>query len=283
MKKQFCILLTLTVTISSFAQGNLTPTGPPGATMKTLAQIQPRTPISSVPFTITNSGSYYLTTNLVGINGIIISTNSVTLDLNGFWLNGLGGIGKGIDVTYNSAPRTNIAVFNGNVSGFGGIGVDLSSAVNSRIERVQVSNNGGRGLRIRDGGLVMACVVSDNGDFGMQISSDCAVTDCIVRGNQTYGIVGDHNNTIRHCSVLNNDGSGIWLSGNGSHISDCTVNRNTSTNINTYAIRVAECSSATDYTVRYNHGVGIFVDGGSTVRGCTVDYGDSDGIVAIGP
>ncbi|MGI8965779.1 MAG: right-handed parallel beta-helix repeat-containing protein, partial [Limisphaerales bacterium] len=41
--------------------------------------------------------------------------------------------------------------------------------------------------------------------------------------------------------------------------------------------------SVADCTARYDHGVGIFLDGGSTVRGCTVDYGDSDGIVAIGP
>jgi hypothetical protein len=34
------------------AQGSLTPPGAPAPTMKTLTQIEPRTPISSLPFTI---------------------------------------------------------------------------------------------------------------------------------------------------------------------------------------------------------------------------------------
>src|SRR5208282_3722482 len=69
-----------------FAQGSLTPPGPPGTTMLTLSQIEPRAPISSAPFTISQPGSYYLTTNLTvtGGNAITIAANNVTLDLNGF-------------------------------------------------------------------------------------------------------------------------------------------------------------------------------------------------------
>ncbi|HXF10126.1 MAG TPA: hypothetical protein VN625_05025, partial [Desulfuromonadaceae bacterium] len=37
-----------------FAQGSLTPPGGPAPDMKTLDQVQPRVPISSVPYTIAN-------------------------------------------------------------------------------------------------------------------------------------------------------------------------------------------------------------------------------------
>src|ERR1700674_2893120 len=71
---------------SAFPQGSLTPPGAPAPAMKTLGQIEPRTPISFAPFIITQPGSYYLTTNLTVPSGdaIDIATNRVTLDLNGF-------------------------------------------------------------------------------------------------------------------------------------------------------------------------------------------------------
>src|SRR5262245_59065250 len=68
------------------AQGNLNPPGAPAPMMKSLDQIEARTPISSVPYTINAPGSYYLTADLSVTTGdaITIATNGVTLDLNGF-------------------------------------------------------------------------------------------------------------------------------------------------------------------------------------------------------
>ena len=59
-----CVLVHVLTTGYVAAQGSLTPPGAPAETMKTLEQVEPRTPVSSLPFTITQSGSYYLTTTL---------------------------------------------------------------------------------------------------------------------------------------------------------------------------------------------------------------------------
>ena len=79
------------------AQGPLTPPGPPAALFKTLEQIEPRTDLRQVPGSasighiISRPGSYYLSTNLVFTNqsGIRIIADDVTLDLNGFILQGV--------------------------------------------------------------------------------------------------------------------------------------------------------------------------------------------------
>ncbi len=114
--------------------------------MKTLDQIEPRTPISSLPFTITNSGSYYLTTNLTGTgtaSGIILQGNAsdVTVDLNGFAL--VGGSSSSFDFT-TSGSTSNLVVFNGTVRNWL---VGLALGPRCRLERLQVvDNRSGGGL-----------------------------------------------------------------------------------------------------------------------------------------
>src|SRR5260370_33554065 len=117
------LLWTAIPLLPVLAQGPLTPPGPPAPSMKTLDQIEPRTPISSVPYSITNAGSYYLTSNLFsgifGGNGVIIKADNVTLDLNGFALSaglilfcGLPGAGGNVP-----APQQNLSIRDGAVSG----------------------------------------------------------------------------------------------------------------------------------------------------------------------
>ena len=112
----FCLLP------STFGQGVLTPPGAPAAGMKSLAQIEPRTPISAAPFTISAGGSYYLTTNLTVSAGdaITIAAGNVTLDLNGFssTIAGLNGSGT-VDSSGPTAVAT-LMVSNSTDAAFGG-------------------------------------------------------------------------------------------------------------------------------------------------------------------
>jgi hypothetical protein len=79
--------LTLVAAGTIFAQGPLTPPGAPAPTMKTLVQVEPRTPVSSLPFSITEPGSYYLTTSLTGnADASQPMTNGQYSVTGGFWL-----------------------------------------------------------------------------------------------------------------------------------------------------------------------------------------------------
>ena len=103
------------------AQGPLTPPRAPTAMMKTLAQVEPRTAITNVPYTITQSGSYYLATNMVSAAaGVTIATNWVTLDLMGFTLAGNrsgGGHGIWIYSGGGTVPVQGVTVCNGSIRG----------------------------------------------------------------------------------------------------------------------------------------------------------------------
>src|SRR5947208_16830687 len=70
------VLYALCPLSSTFAQGSLTPPGPPTPTFKTLQQVEPRTPIDAThtpgegdnQFVINSPGSYYLTGNITGVD-----------------------------------------------------------------------------------------------------------------------------------------------------------------------------------------------------------------------
>ena len=143
-----------------FAQGTLTPPGAPAPTMKTLTQVEPRAPISSLPFNITVPGAYYLVTNLTSAGGgITIFTDGVTVDLMGFEL--AGGPGYGVSVG-GGGVHTNICVRNGTIRGWSSDGVNLFGHRAVVVENVRAVKNVGNGMTVGDGAVVKNCVASFN-------------------------------------------------------------------------------------------------------------------------
>ncbi len=196
------------------AQGVLTPPGAPAAGMKTLAQIEPRTPISAAPFTISTAGSYYLTTNLtvsVG-NAITVSANNVTLDLNGFTLASTETpAGSSIGISLNSVTNTTIAhgcissgvTNSGGIYGGSGFGSGIYylglAPVNVRVSGVSVSGCRVNGMFLGTSSVVEFCTVNTMGNFGIvaETVSDSLAQNC---GNTAVYAYGNANNCFGYAS-----------------------------------------------------------------------------------
>jgi hypothetical protein len=222
-----------------FAQGSLTPPGAPAPTMKTLDQIEARTPISSAPITINTAGSYYLTKNLSVSTGtaITIATNGVTLDLNGFTISSTAGSATGNGILLSTGLR-NIVIRNGFIqsgvtysggtysgSGFdSGINYTGTAPVNALASHVSVTGVLNHGITLGSGNstIAEACTVQTGGGYGIvaAVVRDCAAIQWGItaifanevsnsRGVSTGGFDGISATTAQNCYGQSNSGDGI--------------------------------------------------------------------------
>lgn len=196
------------------AQGPLLPPGPPAPIMKTLQQVEPRTPIGALPVTITNAGSYYLTGDLSGVsgtNGITILADDVTIDLSGFGLKGVGGALSGI-----AASGKRIAVVNGSIRGWPALGLAGTAAQQSRFENLRVGANSTGGLAAGQGSLIRGCVFAENGGDSLSVSASALVEGNVVTIATGNGIrTTGNDNRIDGNHVTGSSGTGFKIEGTG--------------------------------------------------------------------
>jgi hypothetical protein len=222
---------------TALAQGSLTPPGMPAPSMKSLDQLEPRTLISSAPFTITAPGSYYLTTNLIINTGdaITIATNGVTLDLSGFTISSTAPTATGTGIMLSGALQ-DITIANGHIrggvtngagtyngSGFA-YGINCSSfpsAANVLVSHVSVSGCQYDGIALGDSSIVEYCTIQTVGGRGIYASTvkhstafDCGggaisggqVSDCRAASSGGYGVSAD---TALNCFGSTGAGDGV--------------------------------------------------------------------------
>jgi len=278
-----------------FAQGDLTPPGAPAPTMKTLQQIEPRTPISSLPFTINQSGSYYLATNLTGVSGqsgITIAAHNVTVDLNGFDLAGVSGSASGVTV---NGTRTNLTLRNGTIRSWVGFAVGASTVQGgqfealrvfhntagglvagaaSTIQNVTAAYNGGVAISAREGSVVKNCTAFGNAGAGISALGASTFENCAVRANRNGGIDAGRDSIVLGCTVSTNTGHGI-LAGTNVLVKECVVTRNSQN-----GIQVDDNSTIAHCVSSQNGGNGVDAAVGCTITENTANQNLQNGFVA---
>jgi len=178
------------------------------------------------PFSITEKGSWILTSDLVvpsaNTTAIQIATGDVTLDLNGFSIRGPGtaGDGDGVALDPNNGTVGPVTVRNGIIRGMGDRGIDFVGN-QLRLSDLTVSDSGGIGIWVGDA-IVSGTRVSLSGDHGILCGTNCVLKDNFSSRNAGDGIVGrglaDGN------TVSNNDGDGIDWTPSGMVIGNTSLN-----------------------------------------------------------
>lgn len=248
--------------------------------MKNLNQIEPRTLISSIPYNITNSGSYYFTQNLTGdtniTNGITIAANDVTLDMCGFVLTGTSNGFSGINVT--GAQNRNITIKNGVVRGWGQAGLYLQNGMSCRLTGVTAIDNGSSpayaAIYVGEDWDVDDCSASFNRNCGISIGNNSRARNCKARGNMTYGFMIGNGCRVENCTAYANHQDG-FSGGMMSMIMTCFANNNTNNGIN-----VGLYSMASGNIASYNGGDGICAGTGSRIEKNLSTQNNGRGIIA---
>ncbi len=288
--------LALLISGALYAGPLTPPAGPVTSTYKTLTEVEPRIAINATNtpgdansvYRITQSGSYYLTENVIGaerVHGIEIAANSVVLDLRGF---AVISSGIGLDgISTDGVSRVSITVRDGVVSAWGTGGIDLDGtghiieSVHARVNQgvgisagtaaiirgSQASGNSGSGFSVLDGSSISDCVASGNTANGFLVTEGCTLTNCVAKGNGAIGIDSGGGCVITGCSANDNAGIGIRSTDSGLDDGGTSISNSSASGNGGDGISAGLGGLVSGCAARRNTGVGITVGvGGSAIN-----------------
>ncbi len=202
--------------------------------------------------------------------GIQIDQSRITIDLNGFEING-PGIGSENDVGHGIAggpPAFGATILNGSIRGHRGRGIALSQAKNIRVENLLVERNADGGIEVGPQSIVKGNRVDANGTDGDD-------------GNEMddQGIFAGPASLISGNIVSQSGASGIICIDDspGEFFAHCVISNNTTHSSGLNGIR-ATTSLITNNKVHAATSDGIFAITESTARGNHVSYSGGYGI-----
>jgi parallel beta-helix repeat protein len=242
--------------------GPLDPPGPPAETTIRLNGVRGSAALwpEDMPFNLDHSGSYHLAGDLhledPGTNGITISADNVTLDLNGFALIGPGktvGSDDGVHILGDG-----VSIVNGTVREWGGSGVYAGSgADNGRYQDLHLVLNGGSGLGANDRSTVVGCIATDNGSDGISVQYYSLIIDSVSSSNGGDGIWA-RSGTVSNCVAASNTGNGIeaWTN---------TLVTGNVADYNTVGIHVTGSGNRIEGNNATDNDMGIDVDSGGNL------------------
>lgn len=289
---QICSLLLVCHAVA--LAGSLTPPGGPVApTMKTLQEVEPRTPVQSLPgsgaaiHVISAPGAYYLTADIMGQSGkhgiVVTVPSGVTIDLRGFALRGvpgavdgvsaggdlhiengfIAGWSNGLSVCDNALVRnirfsgctTGAVICRGEVLDcVAQQCVNGFSASGGQLSRCSAISCSASGLVGANGAILSHCLANASGGRGISVSNGSLVTDCTVMSGGSWGLEANTNCRVTNTSAHLNSAGGFLVTGNGS-----TIDENSSTG-GQIGYRVLGLRNLVTRNVSRGNTVGFMVD-----------------------
>jgi len=288
-------LLAMPIACSAPAGELDPPTGPVAPTMKDLEDVEPRAVLRNdfdnlTPIVISAPGSYKLGEDIQALpsqHGVEIRVNDVTLDLNGFTIRGNGEVGS-LDGIHISGDRFNIAIHNGTVRDFFGMGINGDTEDNMRVQNVRAFNNGatgirtgqsavvtgcsawnnaGNGIRVSHNSMIQGCSAYENSDDGFSAAVSVSISDCAAWGNSAEGFDTANGCTIMNCASRDNGLNGFDSAQRSTYLNCAAVGNGMHGFNSINAATYLNCSAA------LNTMNGFEVDNG-LIRGCVANSND---------
>ncbi|MFL6528789.1 MAG: right-handed parallel beta-helix repeat-containing protein [Chthoniobacterales bacterium] len=231
---------------------------------------------SSNLYIISAPGSYYLSGNVNGVankSGILIQSDYVSIDLNGFSVIGTGApsVTSGI-----SSTHSNIRIFDGYVIGWNGVGIAVGD--NAIIDHITATANSSA-ISAGANGVVSQCAVAGLGaGNGIAVTTNGVIAHCAANSFSS-GIVMQSNCEASHSISTNNSVAGFQF-GPGCVITDSTASLNTAGTQSTGFYGPGSFSSSISHCVAFqNNGPGIVVSAYCVISDSAVWFNSAGGII----